>query len=139
MRIKTTASTVLFASGMLLLAGCASTAGGASTPTEVPEPSEAPSSAPTLVSAWQSTQTGEPKLSIYDDGTFAANDGCNAFNGTYAQNGDALDFTISVGTQKGCPDIDTWLEHIDTATVADTTLQVFDAEGTAIGTLDAKK
>lgn len=138
MRTMTIASAVLLGAGALLLAGCAGSPGGSANPSEVPSDS-GESAGPTLVAQWETPEADEPRLALFDDGTFSAHDGCNPFKGTYTRADDTLTFHVTYGTQKGCLNIDPWLNAIDTASVSDTVVHVFNASGTEIGTLDVTR
>lgn len=128
--------------GAALLTGCASSAPSsppASDPTDVPAPasSASPSSAPTALASWTGSDAGEPRLAIYPDGELYGFDGCNPFGGTYERDGDELTLTLGYGTLKACVGIDMWLRDAATATVVGDVLEVFDAAGAQIGTLEA--
>ncbi|MGF3057024.1 META domain-containing protein [Microbacterium sp. YY-01] len=143
MRIRSVALLVTVGAAVFSLAGCSSAEVPAA-PTEVPQPSNSPSETDTAVleSLWhtaEATDAPGPKLALYADGTFAAHDGCNPFNGTYEQDGDDLTFEVKFGTKKGCVGVDTWLSHIATATVDADVLQVYDAQQSSIGSLPRQK
>ncbi|MDR6866702.1 heat shock protein HslJ [Microbacterium resistens] len=149
--MKTSALVLLGALAATALTACA--AARPAGPSEAPEPSAtgsaasspAPGSTPGSTSSgsgglgldatWQSTQPGTPFLSFRADGSFNGSDGCNDLVGTYTREGDLLTLAPGLTTLKGCVGVDSWLRAADTATITDGGLQVFNAEGAAIGVL----
>ena len=97
----------------LLLAGCAST-------------NESP------VGTWG--EKDGPTLTLAEDGTLHGSDGCNRMTGGWTQSESQIDEVAS--TMMACEDIDTWLNGLSTGTITGSTLQILDASGTEIGTLE---
>jgi heat shock protein HslJ len=110
----------LLAAG-LALAGCATNAGGAGMNS--------------VVGKWQSSESSEPHLTFSDDGQFRGNDGCNKMSGRYEQDGDTVTVTYVAATARGCPGVDDWLRKLETLTVGESTLEVYDASGELLGSL----
>lgn len=116
-----------------LLAGCAAA------PASQPPPERpAPTSPPTAIASWSSSEPGEPKLALYDDGTLGGFDGCNAFGGTYVRTDDLLELHLGYGTLKACIGVDLWLRNASSAAIVDDSLLLYDADGKELGTLTAQ-
>lgn len=103
---------------LLALGGCAGTPSGHA-----------------VVGGWGSTATGQPHLTIEDDGTFSGSDGCNALSGTGEIDGDEIDFGSITSTLKACDGVDEWLAKAATGNVKGDTMTVLDDSGATIGTL----
>lgn len=122
----------MLSAGLLALAGCATA------PTAPPLPlPESPAPTPSTINSWNSTEPGEPSLALYDDGTLGGFDGCNAFGGSYVRVGDTIELELGYGTLKACLGVDMWLRDAHTAQETGETLEVFNADGAAIGILTA--
>lgn len=78
--------------------------------------------------------TGPEYLSL-SDGKVSGNDGCNGIGGRYTEQGGRISITMGLSTKMACPEVDTWLRGIATATVSDDTMTVFNRNGDQIGTL----
>jgi len=103
---------------VLLLAGCAGSPSGSA-----------------VVGDWGSAATGQPHLTIEDDGMFSGSDGCNNLSGNGEINGDEIDFGSIASTLKACEGVDEWLGQAATGSVKGDTMTVLDASGKTIGTL----
>lgn len=112
--------------GLLLLSGCAGDQGddrgGSVDPT----------------GTWGDTaDTTAPSLVIEDGGDLTGTDGCNQLTGTWTvDESDHVQFHNVASTRMACEGVDTWLEGLSQATVADDTLTVLDQDGSEIGTLE---
>lgn len=143
-RLAMLAGTVFLAAA--LLSGCAGPAGGS--PSGSPgTPSAEPSAAGTgsdLVGTWVSAEPAKspdtPFLTIVDDGTWTASDGCNGVEGTWEQGADgALTNTAGVHTLIYCEGkpLPSLFSEAKSATVDDKTLTLMDAQGAVTATLVA--
>ena len=132
MRLLATAALALAA--LTALTGCAA-APDTTPPSPHPSPEPAPTPTPTSVDSWSSDEPGEPKLTLYDDGTLGGFDGCNAFGGSYVRTDNLLEFHLGYGTLKACIGIDLWLRNASSAEIDGDTLIVYDSTGSKIGTL----
>lgn len=125
----------------LALAGCstgASTpAGTSSTPDGIPTPSgsSTPMGSAAFTGTWGSSGQGKPTLTIMGDGSFSGSDGCNRLSGKGTVSSDTFTFGPIATTLIACTGVDTWLSKASTAKVAGTSLDVFAAGGSQIGTL----
>ncbi|WP_082461832.1 META domain-containing protein [Agromyces sp. Leaf222] len=112
--------------GLLLLSGCAGDQGddrgGSVDPT----------------GTWGDTaDTTAPSLVIEDGGDLTGTDGCNQLTGTWTvDESDHVQFHNVASTRMACEGVDTWLEGLSQATVADDTMTVLDQDGSEIGTLE---
>ncbi|AYG03776.1 META domain-containing protein [Gryllotalpicola protaetiae] len=91
-----------------------------------------------FAASWGTAGPGMPSLTIAPDGSFNGTDGCNSLIGKGTISGQTFHFGHFATTLMACPDVDTWLSRASTATISGTTLTVKDADGTRIGTLDAR-
>lgn len=124
LRSSTLAGTILVVA-TLALAGCASGAGG--------EPADP-------VGSWGDTATrSEPSLVLADDGILTGTDGCNRLRGGWSADGQTITFEQVASTRMACPDVDTWLSGLATATVDGQTLTILDASGAELGTLERSR
>lgn len=135
---KATAAAALACAALTLLPGCA--AAPQPTPPQPapsPEPTAEPTPGPTpvAVDSWSSAAKGEPRLTLYDDGTLGGFDGCNAFGGTYVRTDDLLELHLGYGTLMACIGVDLWLRDASSAHIDGDSLLVYDATGNRIGTL----
>ena len=94
------------------------------------------SSGSSFTGTWGSSATGQPNLTIKDDGTFSGTDGCNALSGKGTISGDTFTFGPFASTQVACPGVHPWLNLAHTAKVDGSTLVVYKNGGEKIGTLD---
>ena len=94
------------------------------------------SSGSSFTGTWGSNATGQPNLTIKDDGTFSGTDGCNALSGKGTISGDTFTFGPFASTTKACEGVTPWLNLAHTATVSGNTLTVYKNGGAKIGTLD---
>jgi len=111
----------------LLLGGCAPAAPG------VPG---APSGG--FVGTWSAEPPAKgktPTLNLSADGGLGGDDGCNTLGGSWAQDGDGIEFRELFGTQMYCEGVDDWLREAATAQLDGDVLTVFDEDGDAIGEL----
>ena len=70
------------------------------------------------------------------DGKLHGTDGCNRLLGSYEASGTDIVFGPLGGTRMFCEGVDTWLSHVAGATLAADTLEIMDAQGQRIGTLE---
>lgn len=87
------------------------------------------------VGSWGTPTQGRPHLDITSDGSFAGTDGCNRMGGSWEASGDQVTFSEVFQTLMACPDVDTWLSGLATATVTADALVIRNDEGDEIGTL----
>ncbi|WP_158867051.1 META domain-containing protein [Leifsonia sp. AG29] len=113
------ATALAFAAVVLILGGCAGTPSGAA-----------------VVGDWGSQATGQPHLTIQNDGAFSGSDGCNSLSGKGSINGDVITFGPIASTLKACEGVDEWLGKAASGTVSGKTMTVTDSSGTKIGTLE---
>lgn len=109
-----------------------------------PHPMSPDGPAPTAsaLGHWGVTAPGSPNLHLTDDGRFTGTDGCNRMFGSWSEVASADDpsattvrFTGVGMTKMMCPDVDTWLERIDTGRLVGDELHILAADGTEIGSL----
>jgi heat shock protein HslJ len=93
------------------------------------------SSASSFTGTWGSNATGQPNLTIKDDGTFSGTDGCNALSGKGTISGDTFTFGPFASTMVACPGVQPWLNLAHTAKVDGSNLVVYKNGGEKIGTL----
>jgi heat shock protein HslJ len=93
------------------------------------------SSASSFTGTWGSSGSGQPNLTIKDDGSFSGTDGCNALSGTGSIAGDTFTFGPFASTTMACEGVDVWLNQADTAKVSGSDLVVYSNAGKKIGTL----
>ena len=93
------------------------------------------SSGSSFTATWGSNATGQPNLTIKDDGTFSGTDGCNAMSGKGTVSGDTFTFGPFATTQKYCEGVNPWLNLAHTAKVDGNNLVVYKNGGEKIGTL----
>lgn len=113
-RSASAASAVL--AGVLLLAGCGA-------------------AAPSPAGTWGSSQQGEPQLVLDANGSLSGTDGCNRLMGSWSKKDSTITFGQVASTRMACEGVDTWLVDLATAKVSGSTMRVFDASGSEIGTL----
>jgi heat shock protein HslJ len=94
------------------------------------------SSGSSFTGTWGSNATGQPNLTIKDDGSFSGTDGCNAMSGKGTISGDTYTFGPFASTTKACEGVTPWLNLAHTAKVDGNTLTVYKNGGEKIGTLD---
>jgi hypothetical protein len=94
------------------------------------------SSGSSFTGTWGSSASGQPNLTIKDDGTFSGTDGCNAMSGKGTVSGDTFTFGPFASTLKACEGVTPWLNLAHTAKVDGNTLVVYKNGGEKIGTLD---
>lgn len=138
MRVLVTAALAFTA--LAVLAGCAASPEATPSPRvpspkPTPTPTRTPPQTPTAVESWSSAEQGEPRLTLYDDGTLGGFDGCNAFGGTYDLTDDLLELHLGYGTLKACIGVDLWLRSASSANIVGDSLLVYDATGNLLGTL----
>ena len=135
-RSTTLIGTILVA-WVLALAGCATGGGGTGSGGAPTESADDEISAGAAAGTWgDTTDSTQPSLELEEDGTLTGTDGCNRLNGEWVENGVDLTFENVATTLMACPDVDTWLSGLDTATIDGTTMTVHDESGDEIGTLD---
>ncbi|GAA1956031.1 META domain-containing protein [Agromyces allii] len=90
------------------------------------------------VGTWGDTSdTSAPSLVLADGGGLTGTDGCNRLTGTWTvDESDHVEFHDVASTRMACEGVDTWLEGLSQATVADDTMTVLDQDGSEIGTLE---
>lgn len=88
-----------------------------------------------FVGGWGQTGSGQPSLTITDDGSFQGTDGCNRLTGKGSISGDVFGFGAIASTSMACSGVDTWLSQADTAKVDGTVLVVYTKGGDKIGSL----
>ena len=92
--------------------------------------------APTsFTGVWGQTATGQPNLTIADDGSFQGTDGCNRLSGKGSMAGDLFTFGPIASTSMACSGVDPWLSLADTAKVEGSALVLYQKGGNRIGTL----
>jgi len=92
----------------------------------------------TFAGAWGEEASGQPSLTIAEDGSFNGTDGCNSLVGHGTVDQKKFDFGNFATTLMACQDVDTWLSGANTATVDGDTLTVFNHAGDKIGTLEKR-
>lgn len=85
---------------------------------------------------WGSIGDGQPHLELGDDGSLSGTDGCNQLAGEWKQDGDTVEFRDVASTLRACPDLDTWMAGVASATVSGDTMTVLDQDGGELGTLE---
>lgn len=85
---------------------------------------------------WGSSASGQPNLTIADDGKVSGTDGCNRLSGTGTVSGDTFRFGNLASTMMACEGVDEWLAGASTASVDGHTLIIYDESNKKIGTLD---
>ncbi|MDN4613599.1 META domain-containing protein [Leifsonia sp. F6_8S_P_1B] len=85
---------------------------------------------------WGSSASGQPNLTIEDDGKVSGTDGCNRLTGTGTVSGDTFRFGNLASTMMACEGVDEWLGKASTASVDGKTLIVYDDSNKKIGTLE---
>ncbi|MFF2370438.1 META domain-containing protein [Agromyces sp. NPDC058110] len=90
------------------------------------------------VGTWGDTSDmSAPSLVLADGGGLTGTDGCNRLTGTWTvDESDHVEFHEVAQTRKACEGVDTWLEGLSQATIADDTMTVIDQDGSEIGTLE---
>ncbi|ANJ25545.1 META domain-containing protein [Agromyces aureus] len=90
------------------------------------------------VGTWGDTsETSEPSLVLADGGGLTGTDGCNRLTGSWTvDESDHVEFHDVASTRMACESVDTWLEGLSQATIADDTMTVLDQDGSEIGTLE---
>ncbi|WP_426517097.1 META domain-containing protein [Diaminobutyricibacter sp. McL0618] len=94
------------------------------------------SSASSFTGTWGSSASGQPNLTIKDDGSFKGTDGCNQMSGKGTVSGDTFTFGPFATTLVHCAGVNPWLNLAHTAKVDGSTLVVYKNGGEKIGTLD---
>ena len=134
LRSTTLARTILLAAA-LALTGCAANSG--MTASSPPATSDDEISAGAAAGTWgDPTDTTQPSLELEEDGTLTGTDGCNQLSGQWIENGVELTFENVASTMMACPDADTWLSGLDTASIDGSTMTVYDESGDELGTLE---
>ena len=87
---------------------------------------------------WGSTASGQPHLTIKDDGSFSGSDGCNAMSGKGSVSGDTYTFGPFASTLKACEGVNPWLSRANTAKVSGSDLVIYANGGQKVGTLPKK-
>ncbi|GAA1857402.1 META domain-containing protein [Paeniglutamicibacter psychrophenolicus] len=105
---------------ILLLSSCASSA-------RVP---------PDPVGGWGTDGPGQPNLVLEANGKLHGTDGCNRLVGSYEASGTDITFGPLGGTRMFCEGVDTWLSNAAGGTLGADTLEITDAQGQRIGTLE---
>ncbi|MGB9033501.1 MAG: META domain-containing protein [Paeniglutamicibacter sp.] len=85
---------------------------------------------------WGSDGPGQPSLVLEAGGKLHGTDGCNRLLGSYEASGTDITFGPLGGTRMFCEGVDTWLSHAAGATLGADTLEIMDAQGQRIGTLE---
>ncbi len=93
------------------------------------------SSASSFTGTWGSNASGQPNLTIKDDGHWSGTDGCNAMSGKGTVSGDTFTFGPFASTLKACEGVTPWLNLANTAKVDGSNLVVYNTGGAKIGTL----
>lgn len=93
------------------------------------------SPASSFTGTWGSSGSGQPNLTISDDGTFSGTDGCNAMSGKGTVAGDTFTFGPFASTLKACDGVNPWLSRADTAKISGGDLVVYANGGEKVGTL----
>lgn len=94
------------------------------------------SGTPSVEGVWGDTgDSSAPSLDFAPGGRVNGTDGCNHMMGGWTQDGASVTLDEMTSTLIGCPDVDTWLSAAATAEVDGETLELFDASGNPIGTL----
>lgn len=93
------------------------------------------SSGSSFTGTWGENATGQPNLTIKDDGHWSGTDGCNAMSGKGTVSGDTFTFGPFASTLKACEGVTPWLNLANTAKVDGSNLVVYNTGGTKIGTL----
>ncbi|MFF2050774.1 META domain-containing protein [Leifsonia sp. NPDC058194] len=93
------------------------------------------SSASSFTGTWGSSSSGQPNLTITDDGSFSGTDGCNAMSGKGTISGDTFTFGPFASTLKACDGVNPWLSRANTAKISDGDLVVYANGGEKVGTL----
>lgn len=133
-RRKLTAAGVFAMTGAIaLLAGCAALNGGAGTNSGAGDDEMVAQSE--VVGTWTSDEKGKPTLTFDDSGEVSGTDGCNGITSTYKVDGDRVLIESFASTLKACLGVDDWLRGVREVQLSDDELQVFNSEGTEIGTL----
>ncbi|WP_394554044.1 META domain-containing protein [Agromyces sp. MMS24-JH15] len=90
-----------------------------------------------VVGTWGDPTTGEPYLSLAEDGTLTGSDGCNRLAGGWElDEADQIEFGDVASTLMACEGVDTWLSGLDVATVSGTTMTILSDDGAEIGRLE---
>ena len=91
---------------------------------------------PDAVGSWGTDGPGQPNLVLEADGKLHGTDGCNRLVGSYEASGTTITFGPMGGTRMFCEGVDTWLSHAAGATLGADTLEITDAQGQRIGSLE---
>lgn len=128
-------SCLLGLGALALLAACAT----GSSPGSSPSPTGSAGTSASIVGTWvvnpAETLATEPFLTIVDDGTWVASDGCNVVRGTWKLSADgALSTTAGPSTLIGCDGkaLPSFFTNSTSATVDGDTLVLQDAAGETI-------
>ncbi|MGN0065871.1 MAG: META domain-containing protein [Nocardioides sp.] len=104
--------------------------------TDEPTSTQTPTETPLEVAGtWGAPEDEQPYLELAEDGNVTGSDGCNRLMSAWEADGATVTFEAVASTRKACPDVDTWLSGMATATVDGDTLTVLDKDGGEIGTL----
>ncbi len=91
------------------------------------------SSDPSPVGTWGDLDIAY--LELGEDGALTGSDGCNRLMGSWESEGATVTFIGVASTMRACEDVDDWLGRLDTATVGQDELTVFNVDGQQIGVL----
>lgn len=96
------------------------------------------SSHTSVVGNWGVDQPQQPQLTFREDGTLGGTDGCNQMAGAWEDTGTSVEVMELISTKMFCADVDTWLSRVQSLTIHNDTLHVFDAQGHELGTLQRR-
>ncbi|WP_207670125.1 META domain-containing protein [Glaciibacter flavus] len=77
----------------------------------------------------------QPYLELSGDGRVTGSDGCNRLLGDWKGDGRTVTFNRLASTRMACEDVDTWLSGAASGRVKDSTLIIYDTDGSRIGEL----
>ncbi|MDN5794602.1 MAG: META domain-containing protein [Intrasporangium sp.] len=130
MRTRNALVPMLALAATLALTGCSSDASPTNSPTTA--------AGSPVAGSWGKEATGQPSITIAEDGAFNGTDGCNSMAGHGTLADGKFDLGAFRTTLMACEGIDTWLSKAASATRSGDTLTLFDKDGTQIGTLDKR-
>lgn len=93
------------------------------------------SSTESVEGTWVESAPGTSELVLEDSGELHGTDGCNQLSGQWVPDGGTVIFDQVAITMRACPDMDTWLGGLSSATVDGELMYVLDESGTEIGML----
>lgn len=128
---RTAAFLALAAGAVLAFAACAGPAesgGPAASP-----PPDTPVNSGDATGTW--TSDDRSAWLTLADGELTGNDGCNAVNGSYTVEGDAIDFVPGIMTLKACPGVTLSFHGLSSAVVDDDLMTLYDADGAQLAVL----